>query len=78
MIDNQIQPIIELVHTLGIPLGGARVFRRIDGVCARKHGEKGMIVAQPPGPVQEHERRPAAIDRDLGLDLVLPEPELLH
>src|SRR5580692_2138035 len=54
------------------------MFWRIDRVGARQQLEKVLVVAQPPRAVQEDERRAIAENRDLGLDLVLPESQATH
>jgi len=72
VIDDQVPPVVDLVHGFRIAFAGAGMFRRIDRMGARQQFEKFLVVAQAPRAVQEDKRRAIAEDRDFGLDLVLP------
>src|ERR1051326_6761607 len=76
MIDDEIQPVVERMHRLVIAPTGARKLRRIDRGARCKACDKAAIGRQSPRPVQIDERRTAAADLNLGLDPVLPKPEL--
>src|SRR5262249_22582251 len=73
VIDDEVQPRVELVHRLRIAGSGAGVVRRIDSVSGGQAVEKVAVRPQPPRAVQEDERRSRANDLDVSLDAVLPE-----
>src|ERR1051325_6766912 len=76
MIDDEVQPVVERMHRVTIAPSGARKLRRMDGEARCKTCDKAAVGRQSPRPVQIEQRRTAAADLNLGLDPVLPKPEL--
>ena len=72
VIDDQVEPVVECVHRVGITVRGPRKLRRVDGMVVGKAGDECAVGGEPPRPMQIDERPTAAADLDLSLDAVLP------
>src|SRR5215472_11229043 len=72
-IDDEIQPVVELMDRIGVSEGGSGMPRRVNQMIGGEPVE-AVVVAQPPGAVQKYQWRAAPADLDLRFDFVLPEP----
>src|SRR5262249_5439854 len=75
VIEDQVEPVVEFVHRVGIAASGPRKLRRIDRMAVGKAGNESAVGGKPPRPVQRDERLTAAADLDRGLAAILPKAE---